>query len=162
MTGKITVPTSPPESVRLPDTLSELTLLAVNDLKAARKTRKYEIYMGQWHAPYDGKCSICAAGSIMAITLKSDPDERLSPNSFDDDTRRKLEAVNDLRCGAVGEAFLCLKSVYFSTDLDEADQELYWKYEALDRDVPTFNPHDPRPFYRAMEKLAADLKEAGF
>lgn len=90
-------------STRLPDKLSELLYIALEDLEKVEADPRYKIDMGAWHRP-NGKCSVCAAGSVMAMRLGVGLDEPAHPGEFDWDTDNKLMAINALRVGALGGA----------------------------------------------------------
>lgn len=92
----------------LPDQPSALLSLALRDLEKAEKSKKYEVYMGDWHLPSgqytDGTprpCAVCMAGAIMALSLKSPDDQYRFPHDYDPDTHGKLTAVNAFRMGEV-------------------------------------------------------------
>lgn len=88
---------------RLPDKPSELLLLALTDLEMCENDPRYEIYMGNWHAP-NGRCRVCAAGAVMAKSLGAPPRDIWGPEDFDEDTERKLRAIDFFRTGAVWDA----------------------------------------------------------
>ena len=103
------------EAQRLPDKPSELLILAMEDIERVEADPRYKIDMGSWHEP-NGKCKVCAAGSVMAKTLKlpinvnSDYEgchvETNEQNvDFDSDTERKLAAINSFRCGDMYDGF---------------------------------------------------------
>ena len=94
---------------KLPDRPSELIHLALRDMEAAEKSPLYTVDHNVWHQPdyrnHAFTCAVCSAGSIMAMTLGSDPYANLAPSDFDNDTHRKLLAVNSFRQGFVDLAF---------------------------------------------------------
>lgn len=93
---------------KLPNTLSALIEVALEDLDRAEASRLYEVNMNQWHTPggheAGDKCEVCFAGGVIAFTLDGDIDRPLSPGSFDPATTRKLLALDNVRCGAVEAA----------------------------------------------------------
>lgn len=91
--------------VTLPDKPSALIRLALQDLEKAEKSRLYAIEMRDWHAP-KGVCEVCFAGSVMAYSLGAKRHDLVTPRYFDDDTRRKLIALNFFRCGRIEDG-LC-------------------------------------------------------
>lgn len=88
---------------QLPDKLSELIYIALEDLEKIEADPRYIIDMGTWHMP-NGKCAVCAAGAVMAKRLGADPTAHISPSRFDDDTEAKLDAIDLLRCGYLDDA----------------------------------------------------------
>lgn len=94
------------ESVgRLPDLPSELLLVALTDLEwiETHPESGYRVDMGQWHtAGVDGYsgCRVCFAGAVMARRLDA-PMHTSYPGEFDDDTARKLSALDLFRKGAI-------------------------------------------------------------
>jgi hypothetical protein len=98
---------------KLPNKPSALIRLAVADLTAVEKQKKkFEIRMNQWFTPNSEleddpkkkKCYVCFAGSVMANTMKLDPEEYQEPYTVDDeDAEKKLYALNDFREGHIEE-----------------------------------------------------------
>jgi len=96
--------------------LSDVIALALEDLKLAEGNRQYKIDMGDFHNPFefdeaydakedkDVKCVVCFAGSVMAFTLGAQPTDEKTPGDYDDVTRRKLEAIDEIRTGDVVSA----------------------------------------------------------
>lgn len=87
----------------LPDKPSDLIELALSDLEKVEKNPRYEINMSTWHTPDRGKCSVCLAGAVIAGTLEQSIRYDLSPQSFDENTRRKLVALDHFRLGYIGD-----------------------------------------------------------
>lgn len=121
---------------RLPNKLSELMKVALTDLELVESDPSYIIIMDQWHKSqrdsFINKCEVCAAGAVIAKTLKGDMLQTLLPDDFDDnDIGEKLRAINSLRVGEFGSAFfeLGLNPPNFPTfygddecDLDDLSQ----------------------------------------
>jgi len=90
---------------KLPDKMSELLTIAMLDLEKAENTPRYTIDMSAWHEP-NGHCRVCLAGSVMAMRLGVEDTVSATPGSMADaDTRRKLSAINSLRCGDIRSAY---------------------------------------------------------
>lgn len=89
----------------LPDKLSDLLEVAVNDAKKCGADPRYKLAMQSWHEPRLGVCNVCLAGSVIAKTLKTKTDTYSSPGSYHDkkanDTplSNKLMAINSMRVG---------------------------------------------------------------
>lgn len=112
---------------KLPDKPSKLILTALADLEEREKDRNIEIYMGEWLTPnrdFFGKvegCSVCLAGAVMLGKITDDPknlDSYYDPSYFDNDTRRKLYALNSLREGNFKES-LCVLGIEAPDSLPE-------------------------------------------
>lgn len=87
--------------VKLPDKPSALIRLALRDLEKCERSSKYKVEMAYWHDP-NGKCKVCLAGSVIAKTLGVKPNQQLHPDDCtDNDTRRKLFALNAFRLGGI-------------------------------------------------------------
>lgn len=89
-------------TMQLPDDPGELLNLALDDLEACEQDPAYEIDMWVWHVPSrlgSGLCYVCLAGSVIAQHSDASISKSLSPCDFDDDTRKKLMAVNRIRAG---------------------------------------------------------------
>lgn len=84
----------------LPDKLSELILVALEDLEKAEKHPDYHVDMGLWHCP-NGRCSVCFAGSVMAFGLGVSHNSRAYPSDFSPQVGDKLSKLNYIRAGIV-------------------------------------------------------------
>ncbi len=132
----------------LPNKPSDLAELALRDMRKAIRSPRYHISMGEWHSP-NATCAVCAAGSIMAFTLNARREDILEPHDFPEPTARKLNAIDDLRNGSVGDAFVALGRSYA-------------KGEKFDCDIAYYYEHDRKPFFRDMRRLIRDLRAAGY
>lgn len=97
------------KAVELPDTLSDLILLALDDLERAEASRQHKVDMYAWHQPdaikvRGSKCVVCFAGSVMAFTLGAEASKRLGPSNWDAVTERKLRALDQVRLGRIAIA----------------------------------------------------------
>lgn len=87
-------------SNELPDKPSDLLELALSDLEKVEGSSRYKVYMYTWHVPQKRSvCQVCMAGAVMAKTLKADRFKRHSPEDFENDTKKKLTALNYFRTG---------------------------------------------------------------
>lgn len=137
------------KEVKLPNKPSELIRLALKDLKAVEKSKKYTISMNRaYHEPRDdAPCIICFAGAIIAKSLKQPVDLQLDPADFDADTSCKLRALDSFRLGEINEG------------LDEMGLKLDFIHYDERRIIPYEN--SPKYFKRDMEELAQDLEDTG-
>lgn len=135
----------------LPDKMSDLILLALDDLAKVEKDKRYHVDMWTFHEKNGDKCDVCFAGSVMAMTLGKKINHRAFPDSFPEDTRWKLVALDELRMGNVGNA------------ADLMDISHYQKYCAryFSTEIAKYET-DKSAFKRDMKKLAKDLAKAGF
>lgn len=90
------------EPADLPDNLSDLLELSVNDAVACDRSRKYALSMGHWHKP-NGVCKVCMAGAVMVQTKGyrggievEDPSEM---DDIDTDDGERYLAINNMREG---------------------------------------------------------------
>lgn len=89
---------------KLPDKPSDLIELALTDLEKCESDPYYEIDMGSWHHPEDGKCLVCLAGAVMAQSLGDNPKKVSSLARWrvrDEVTARKLSALDYFRSGGI-------------------------------------------------------------
>ena len=87
------------DRMRLPDTLHELLSLALDDLEKVIKDDRYNVDMGTWHEPIEGKCSVCLAGAVMAKTIKISEIQDTVPKDLEEEIHLKLYAIDSLRMG---------------------------------------------------------------
>jgi hypothetical protein len=96
---------------KLPDKLSELILVALEDLAVVKTDPRYEIDLTTWHAPdeHNGLCSVCFAGAVIARQLSPDETTKaLEPSDFSEADAEKLRALNEIRMGSIEEALLAM------------------------------------------------------
>lgn len=149
----------------LPHKPSDLITVALADLEKAEASKKYRINMRDWHRPKDdGICEVCLAGTVMAFSLESNPDSKLTPSTITNTSTkesskltRQLSALDWLRQGDISDAFSELEySDEYNSDLYDYDNG-----EEFDRDIVDYSD-DPTRFKKEMRLLAADLKKAGY
>lgn len=85
---------------RLPNKLSKLIEVALDDLDKCEQDPKYKVDMDAWHLP-NSHCSVCFAGTVMAKSLNTDRsydvdgyDEKFTDSQWD-----KFMALDQARCG---------------------------------------------------------------
>ena len=87
-------------TTQLPNKLSALLRLAVQDAQKCERDPRYELNMGAWHVLEDGDatCQVCMAGAVMAQTLQYPIDRRVtwSDASHMDNT---MHAIDNMRTG---------------------------------------------------------------
>ena len=139
------------EEPRLPEKMSDLIEVALVDLrKVERMKGRYKIDMEVWHLP-NNKCAVCHAGAVMACTLNVGPGVEAEPEDFSAWNRRRLTAIDSLRCGDAECA---------GYNLGFRSEKRFLTLRALNRSMPHYSD-DPGAYKRAMKKLAADLRAIG-
>ena len=127
-----------------PDKKWKLLELALNDLRKAERSKKYEVDMGQWHVP-NSVCKVCLAGAVMAFSLDANQSEEVDPGDFDDGWDEALSELDSMRCGhfwGVGQMLYDRLSQVYG-----------------DADRPGYG-NDRLKWFRTMRKCVRILKEA--
>lgn len=146
---------------KLPDTLSGLLRLAVEDSKLSEQ-QGHELDMGTWcYKPEGGeKCIVCMAGAVMLQRLKPEyevPGEGHAPAMYSKDTRPKLHAINDMREGQFLSAY---RQIHSKSAL-RSDSA----YDVLDAVagivISAYNDYDHRAPWSTYLKVANILEKAG-
>ncbi len=130
------------KKTRIPRKPSALIRLALKDLKAVEKDKRYIVDMGEWHyfQPEMKKCEVCLAGSVLAKT------KTLPLASTRRDVPRWALALNAFREGDISHG---LKHLGISKTPVPNDRMIN-EYDA-----------SRKHFYRDMFKLADDFEECG-
>ena len=140
----------------LPNKLSDLLEVALEDLGKCEKDERYFIDMGDWHEPFHGgRCSVCMTGAVMAKSLDVRSSIQAYPSSFDVDTMNKLLAINDIVFGSIWKA---IKLMNPTTDrLQEAVALMKKKGDAY------FDPmsysRNPRMFKVDIQRIIKALRK---
>ncbi len=138
---------------KLPNKLSSLIDVALNDLVLAEKSKDYNVDMDVFHIPRgDNTCSVCLAGQVMAFSLKAKKGAHVDPDEMGENTNH-LYAIDNLRLGFVGDAADQL-------NLETNDGPFVTDYFYFDREIPDYEL-DRAGFKSAMKKLSKDLKAYG-
>jgi hypothetical protein len=135
----------------LPNKPSALILLALKDLEQIEASNKYNVNMSTFHSPsyrYNGKCSVCLAGAVMAKTLNVRPNQYRGPIDMGDPIKRKLYAIDHFRQGGISAGFYDMRIPVPALVVNEINIIDY--------------SQDPDMFKTQMTKLARDLKELGY
>jgi len=91
--------------IKLPNKLSKLIEVAMEDLQSCEVDDKYIIHMDlAWHQPIMQsddiqRCEVCFAGGVMAKTGKAKLLDNLMPSDFNLSSYDKLGALDSLRSG---------------------------------------------------------------
>lgn len=128
VTNYVTVELLVAPGKELPDKLSDLLELALNDASKLNRDR-YSMDSDVWHRNaqerYDGKCGVCLAGAVMARTLKVPHRATCELDNVSNDERRlydKLAAIDFARMGRIDEALMCLADGWPWTDLSYQEE----------------------------------------
>lgn len=94
---------------KLPDKLSELILVALEDLQVVISDDRYTVDLDDWHSPdigdEHGTCYVCFAGAVIARRLSpAQAAEVIEPNDYDEHTKYRLHALNEVRRGNIAAA----------------------------------------------------------
>lgn len=139
----------------LPDTLSGLILVALDDLERVEKDPRYVVEMREWHKPTQHGCQVCLAGAVMTRSLHPDqsyPD--FTFDEFDEKTRDKFSAINMVREGMFASA-LCF--IGAATNLAEA--RLLLSKAGLSNDVPVAEYSVTPKLFKDQLRVNADALE---
>ena len=138
----------------LPNTLSELIMVAVNDAKKLDRaiySPDSEFYHDTRHSE---NCYICDAGAVMAGTLQVDRKKVVSPEEFPHSIETKLYALDlarkGLYVGALVELGVENININGVTGVDVSIHHEYTTWKQFDKHM------------NVMEKAAQRLKELGY
>ncbi len=131
----------------LPDLPSALIRLAMKDLREVEADPRYAVDMEDWHQPNGimNVCQVCLAGSIMAKTFQTNPEQSFRAVQFEDEW--KLASLDYFRCGGITDG---LEALNIPSET-----------------VPIENRHivpytvDRERFHEQMEELAHEFAEFG-
>lgn len=134
----------------LPNKLSDLIEVALEDLEKVEKDKRYTVDMQFWHTPTDNftGCSVCLAGAVIAKSLNVPIQELSSLDKFKISIRRKLVALDQVRDSKVGNAIRILKRDSVTVPLE------YYSVPSYDEDRPGFK--------KALQAIAKELRKLGY
>lgn len=149
--------------------LSEIALLALDDMEGIIALDEYGIYMGDWHTPLrdcdketgtsapTGKCGVCLSGSVMAQRFVGNPNRRVNPEELGTKIESKLLAINEFRVGDINEAL---------NDLDSPLRLVNHESERFEEVAADFSggymdKKEAKRFVKTMRKVANELAGMG-
>jgi hypothetical protein len=151
----------------LPNKLSELIVVALDDLEKVRADERYAVNLDYWHvsknsnaSPTPGKCVVCFAGAVMAGTLGLNPEESCggTVERFGADSSDKLSTLDLLRMGCVNDGLgVWPGGLPEAVENDFAHAPSISEYDRHDLDAP----ENYERFRREMNALASWLAERG-
>lgn len=147
----------------LPDKLSKLILVALNDLEKVEKDEKYKVDMGQWHHPplYNGPCAVCLAGAVIAKTCKTSYKKDLMPGDFFENEVKKFNALDLVRQGEIFRALI--KLGVDEKNARECQDKLWRVLNLYPKDwVNYWNDDDKKIFKDNLRRISKFLKDEGY
>ena len=133
----------------LPNKLSALIFLAIEDLERAERSPDHVIQMSTWcRKDIIGKCHVCLAGSVMAFSLGGPFNIGYDAPLWDTPDGKKMFDLNSVRSGDVEDAF---------DYLTDCQHEIVW----LEEDIVEYHT-DPTLFKTQLRDLAGRLDTAGY
>lgn len=141
------------KTIKLPNKPSKLIRIALSDLYAIEKDKRYTIEMGRWHEPTvdaEGQpiCAVCLAGSVMARRGHCNTTTSIHLWKIPKANRNQMCAINCFRNGEVEDG------------LDALGIEMPEK-GVNDFEYVTPYSSSPGQFKRDMRKLATKLERVG-
>jgi hypothetical protein len=130
----------------LPDKPSELLRMGLEDFAKIEADPRYVVDLRRWHLPDGAACRVGVTGAVMARRLGVLPEKYTWPFDFDDETRRRLSALDYLRAGGTDMA-----GYYLGNKALRAFPS---------RIIPQYT-FDPAAWRAALEQFATDLEAAG-
>ena len=165
----------------LPNTLHELIVLAVKDMKLTEKDKRYYINMLLWHGSTKSKqyillcqvdtvrymfdekklkkseCIVCMAGCVMAQTFGTPIDKESSPLLFNSIDRIKLRALDCIRDYNIHGAIYWFYGDKNSINSAGAHDFVYKKLADANREKVRYEVNKKK-FYSNMLFIAKILK----
>lgn len=147
---------------RLSDRPSYLIRGALLDMSECEKDKRYSVedpdfWNLRWHQKHVRRsrhshlgnviCNVCMAGAVMAKSCLAPYGETWTPDDFDEDTKKKLMALNELRQGDIHTALIHI--------LELSNNPL-----EVERKITPY-AENKKLFCRQMEILADNLEAHG-
>jgi len=145
------------EQHKLPEKLSGVIEIALNDLAQVETDPDYKVDMWDWHVSrrHDDRCHVCLAGGVLAKTFRYPPTKTVTPYwILDTHDRVRLVALDELRQGNLAVALQLLYGMGGAEKLLE------------EHDLPRaidIRPYslEPAAFKARLAELVSLLKEKG-
>ena len=134
----------------LPDTLSDLLRVAVQDAMILEKTPGFELYMFDWVRLYEGTCQVCMAGASMVRQLDVDVTKYQVPSK----EYAKLRAVDKMRRGSFWSA-----TYFLDIEPTVAHTEVFNRARSLVKEA--YDSSTGRAPWKVYQKASRMLREAG-
>lgn len=131
-------------------------LARLDDMRRVKRTDpKFEENMGDWYVNEGGVCTVCLAGAVIHGIIQTAPSfesNYLSPYRMGADTQEKLFAINDMRTGYFGGAWMGY------LDVKGRESELETIFGEVRKQ---FNTKKGRAPYRVYQRAVENLRAAG-
>lgn len=155
-------------SKKLPNKLSSLLELAINDAQALARSKRFVLDMGRWLVALpDDKCAVCLAGAVMSRTLETArPATGFEIGPYGGSygkNKNKLLAINAMRTGDFFAAAREL-DIEYTDDQADAIQAARDVVKAEQEKHPLnggTSPHPGRAPWRAYRRAIKVLRGAG-
>ena len=134
----------------LPDTLSDLLRVAVQDAMILEKTPGFKLNMSDWVLPFNGECQVCMAGASMVRQLDVDVTKYQSPGK----EYGKLSAINKMRTGSFWSA-----AYFLDIEPTVAHTEVFNRARSLVKEA--YDSSTGRAPWKVYQKASRMLREAG-
>lgn len=148
------------KTATLPDKLSDLLELAIDDVAKCSRDSRYEIDMGMWHQPQsNGSCLVCMAGAVMAKTMEVPVGTYSSPGCYylnEAEKWRKLGAINSIRTGRFGFIEIGIGLIAVNLMRDQYEKQNLKRLQHFPKDKAA-----RRKWYAAWRKFAQYLRSEG-
>lgn len=156
-----------------PEKLSAAIRLALHDLEIVEKDPRYSVDMNTWHSgsrySSDGKCHVCFAGSVMAVSREFDINYCMDAQGSPWDWKLVYHALDEVRRGRVSRALLYMfllphngedmKNIKLLNGFRDEIVRMFFLYDP-DLHTVQVTPYDEDPvkFKRDMEMIASRLE----
>ena len=145
------------------ETLHELLEIAIQDFQKILLHDDYQPNMNNWHlgsGASHGRCEVCLAGSVIAMSLNMPAKKTYSPSDFNEDIGRRLEALNELRLGYIAGAYSALtdrrKDYWKALELSQK-----WNDRIPDEIKHAKTREQATELATYLQEMLIDLKAAG-
>lgn len=146
----------------LPNELSDLLDVAVQDLVKVERSPRYIVDMCSWYLKEtDGPCQVCLAGAVLAKSVLKEPPvvdiDSIEPRQMRASIRRKMVALDGLRVGNIVRAYGNLKGKMMAN----LSPGLLARLDKLERSIVGYAAN-PTLFKKQLRTLRNDLRAEGF
>jgi len=142
--------------MNLPNKISELLTMALNDLLKVEKLKDYTVDMAYWHTPSGRVCLVCLAGCVIVEQKMCASTVKVAPGHFNEGY--KLRALDRLRSNMIHEA---VSLFYGGKNIDNI---MRVTFNDLEFKLPNRCNYviNRRKFLRTLRWLARKFKAAGY
>lgn len=168
MTKKVTKKVTKKAQIKLPSKASDLIDLAVKDIEAVERSKKFKIgmdrvYHGTLIDSTSGRkvCEVCFGGAVLAKSIGCEPTEAgttKAKNLLDENNSlaKKIFALDSFRVGEVIHGLTQLRGA----DLSAAVEKKLYSHGIYDFEATEYSKN-PLAFKLEMRTLAFKLRQVG-